>query len=162
LALPAPRLVVALDGLNNAENIGAIVRSAAAFGVQALIVGENSAHPYLRRAVRSSMGTIFALPYLVSADLAATLGQLRRVGIRCVAAHPSAAGRAVWEEDFRGDVCVVLGAEGEGLRPEVVAACDVAVAVPMQAGVDSLNVGSAAAVFLAEAARQRVLKSCRP
>src|SRR5205814_194278 len=59
---PRPWLFAAVDGLTNAENLGALVRNSAAFGVQALLVGETSSSPFLRRAVRSSMGTIFQLP----------------------------------------------------------------------------------------------------
>jgi TrmH family RNA methyltransferase len=129
----------------------------AALGGQAVILGETSAHPYLRRAVRSSMGTIFRLPYVVSSRLVDTLAALRSTGIRSVAAHPHSSGRTVWDVNWTQPTCVVVGAEGEGIRPEVLAACDEAVAVPMAAGVDSLNVASAAAVFLAEAVRQRRL-----
>lgn len=153
--LPGPLLLVAVDGLSNAENVGAVVRNLAALGGQALVVGETSAHPYLRRAVRSSMGTIFKLPYLVSNDLAATLRGLRSSGVRCLAAHPHADGRRHWEADLTQPTCLVLGSEGEGLRPEVLAACDEAAAIPMSNQVDSLNVANAAAVFLAEAQRQR-------
>lgn len=153
--LPGPQLLMAMDGLTGAENVGAVVRNVAALGGQAVILGETSAHPYLRRAVRSSMGTILRLPYVVSPRLVDTLAELRDAGIRSVAAHPHVSGRTVWEVDWTRPTCVVVGAEGEGIRPEVLAACDEAVAVPMSTGVDSLNVASAAAVFLAEAVRQR-------
>ena len=158
LALPRPRFFVALDGLGNADNTGTIVRSAVALGAQALVVGETASHPYMRRAVRSSMGAMFKLPYLLSADLAGTLAAMREAGIRCVAAHPRAGARRLWETDLVGDVCVVLGAEGPGLRPEIVAACDEAVTIPMEADVDSLNVASAAAVCFAEVQRQRAAR----
>ena len=72
-----------------------------------------------------------------------------------VAAHPHTDQRTLSQADFTGDSCVVFGSEGNVLSPEVLAACDEAVAIPMAAGVDSLNVGAAAAVFLYEARRQR-------
>lgn len=150
-----PRLFAAIDRLSNAENVGSVVRNAAALGAQALLVGENCAHPYLRRAVRSSMGTIFKLPYRVSNSLPADLRALRQSGVRCLAAHPHTDRRTLWDADFRGDCCIVLGAEGDGIRPEVLEACDEAVLIPMSQEIDSLNVGAAAAVFFAEAARQR-------
>src|SRR4051812_21518086 len=65
---PQPKLFVGLEGLSNAENLGVIVRNAVAFGAHGLILGETCAPPYLRRAVRSSMGTIFKLPYLQSSN----------------------------------------------------------------------------------------------
>src|SRR5262245_33883070 len=150
-----PRLLAAADGLSNAENLGALVRNCAAFNAQALLVGESSSSPFLRRAVRSSMGTIFQLPVVETPRLAGALNELRRIGIRCVAAHPHVGGPTLSEVDFRNDCCLVFGSEGYGIAPNVLAACDHAVAIPMAAAVDSLNVGSAAAVFLYEANRQR-------
>ena len=150
-----PRLLVAVEGLTNAENLGALVRNAAAFHVQALIVGETSGSPFLRRAVRNSMGTIFQLPVAETSSLVASLRELRRQGIRCIAAHPRAQGRTLSQANFAGDCCIVFGSEGYGITTAALQACDDAVAIPMPPKVDSLNVGSAAAVFLYEANRQR-------
>jgi len=149
-----PRLLVAVDGLSNAENLGVVVRNCGAFGVHALLVGETSSSPYLRRAVRSSMGVIFRLSVVETENLAHALRALRARNIRCIAADPHTA-RTISRADLAADCCLVLGSEGYGISPEVLAACDEAVAIPMQNGVDSLNVGSAAAVFLYEATRQR-------
>jgi len=150
-----PRLFVALDALANAENLGVLVRNCVAFGVQALLVGETSSSPFLRRAVRNSMGTIFQLPVVEPPNLAHALRELRDQGIRCIAAHPTALGRTLTQADCAHDCCIVFGSEGYGISPKVLAACDEAVAIPMPPTVDSLNVGSAAAVFLYEASRQR-------
>lgn len=167
-----PQLFVAVDELANAENIGALVRNCVAFGVQALLVGETSSSPFLRRAVRNSMGAIFHLPvvelaklghrhqftvkpHAVKLTLAECMKQLRGRGVRCIAAHPRKENRFLSRADFSGDCCIVFGSEGDGISPAVLAACDEAVAIPMPPVVDSLNVGAAAAVFLYEAARQR-------
>ncbi len=150
-----PRLFAAVDGLTSAENLGALVRNCAAFRVQALLVGETCGSPWLRRAVRASMGTIFNLPSVETADLAEALQGLRDAGVRCVAAHPHVNGRTLAQAGLGGDCCVVFGSEGYGLSPRVLAACDEAVAVPMPPEIDSLNVASAAAVFLYEVNRQR-------
>ncbi len=176
---PRPRLFVALDELANAENLGSLVRNCAAFGTHALIVGETCSSPYLRRAVRNSMGTIFQLPVLelntrrgeisepFHADgkmkrrddpvvtLAETLKKLRAHGVKCLAAHPRPDGKVLSQADFTGDVCLVFGSEGDGISENVLAACDEEVAIPMANNVDSLNVSAAAAVFLHEAVRQR-------
>jgi TrmH family RNA methyltransferase len=108
------------------------------------------------------MGTIFQLPVveLKSAggeggNLPAALRALRGRGVHCIAAHPHTEQKILSQANFVQDCCVVFGSEGNGLSDEVLAACDEAVAVPMAPGVDSLNVGAAAAVFLYEAARQR-------
>lgn len=167
-----PNLFAAIDGLSNAENLGAVVRNCVAFGVQALLVGETCSSPYLRRSVRNSMGTVFQLPVweiraanqVAAAGrrdvpakffLAQTLRDLRARGIRCIAAHPHTDKKVLSQADFSGDCCLVFGSEGHGISPEVLAACDECVAVPMANEVDSLNVGAAAAVFLYEANRQR-------
>jgi tRNA G18 (ribose-2'-O)-methylase SpoU len=152
---PQPRLLAAADGLSSAENLGALVRNCAAFNAQALIVGETCSSPFLRRAVRNSMGTIFQMPIVESASLVQTLRDLRERGVRCIAAHPHVTGRTLSQASFAGDCCVVFGSEGYGISPKVLAACDETAAIPMPETVDSLNVGSAAAVFLYEANRQR-------
>src|ERR1051326_8671703 len=81
-----PFLVVAVDSLSNAENLGALVRNCVAFGTQALIVGETSSSPFLRRAVRSSMGTVFELPIIETSNLLESLSSLKERGVRCIAA----------------------------------------------------------------------------
>src|SRR5262249_23530178 len=150
-----PYLLVAVDGLSSAENVGSLVRNCMAFNAQALITGETCASPFLRRAVRSSMGSIFELPVFESRGLANSLQALRSKGIRCVAAHSHAKGCTLPDADLKSDSCLVFGSEGFGISPEVLRACDLSVAVPMPQEVDSLNVSSAAAVFLYEANRQR-------
>jgi tRNA G18 (ribose-2'-O)-methylase SpoU len=151
---PAPRLWVAVDGVTNAENLGAILRNAAAFGAGAVVLGETTAPPWLRRTVRASMGAVFDLTLVRPPGLAATLLELRRRGARCVAADARGV-QPLASADLAGDVCLVFGHEGDGLRPAVRTACELAVAIPMPPHVDSLNVASATAVFLYEAARQR-------
>ena len=153
-----PLLLVAVDALTNAENLGALVRNCVAFGVHGLLVGETSSSPFLRRAVRNSMGTIFQLPVVEPPNLARAIRELRERGVRCLAAHPPASGRTLPAADFSRDCCIVFGSEGYGITAPVLEACDEAVAIPMPPAVDSLNVGSAAAVFLYEARRQRGMR----
>ena len=152
---PRPLLLLAADELANAQNMGVLVRNCAAFAANAILIGETCCSPFLRRAVRASMGTIFTLPALELTNLADTLRQLRDHGVRCIAAHPHSNRRTLSQADFRGDCCIVLGSEGQGINPVVLEQCDEAVAIPMPPDVDSLNVGSASAVFLYEACRQR-------
>jgi tRNA G18 (ribose-2'-O)-methylase SpoU len=150
-----PNLLVALDGLSSAENVGALVRNCAAFNVTALLIGETSSSPFLRRAVRSSMGTVFQLPIVECDGLADTLQTLRARGIRCIAAHPHVSGKTPAQCNLAENCCLVFGSEGYGLSPGALTACDEAVAIPMASEIDSLNVSSAAAVFLYEVNRQR-------
>ncbi|MBI1805026.1 MAG: RNA methyltransferase [Ignavibacteria bacterium] len=152
---PHPHLFVALDGLANAENVGVVVRNCSAFGVDAIIVGETSSSPYLRRAVRNSMGTVFQMPVLHTPRLTKTLTALRQMHrATVVAAHPHKES-SIFTTNFPGNVCIVLGNEGEGISREVLDACDAHIAIPMMNGTDSLNVASASAVFLYEVRRQR-------
>jgi tRNA G18 (ribose-2'-O)-methylase SpoU len=152
---PRPYLLAAVDSLTSAENMGVLVRNCVAFGVQALLVGETCANPFLRRAVRNSMGAIFHLPIVECTGLAQTLRQLGTLGVRTFAAHPHTNQRVLPQADLARDCCVVFGSEGHGLSADVLTACDDAVVIPMPPTVDSLNVSVAAAVFLYEARRQR-------
>lgn len=152
---PSPRLLVAIEALTNAENVGLIVRNCAAFGAHGMIVDGTSASPFLRRAVRNSMGTIFKLPVVETRALPPALTLLRANGVRIIAAHPAPEQHTIHDTTFRGDCCVVFGSEGIGLSAELLATCDERIAIPMSNEVDSLNVGSAAAVFLYEASKQR-------
>ncbi|MBI3829736.1 MAG: RNA methyltransferase [Planctomycetes bacterium] len=150
-AAKPPRRLVALDGLVEADNVGVIVRSCAALGATALLSGETSCSPWLRRAVRNSMGGVFALPILHAPHLAEMLRRLRgEFGARIVGADPGGA-TALNAYRFPEHCCLVFGTEFTGLSAEVRAACDEFVAIPLAGGQDSLNVSAAAAVFLYQA-----------
>lgn len=152
---PRPHLLAAVDGLSSAENMGAVVRNCAGFGLHGLLVGETCSSPFLRRAVRNSMGTVFELPVVETANLAQALRDLRDRGIHCLAAHPRADQRRLSQADFKGDCCLVFGSEGYGISAPVLEVCNEPVAIRMPPNIDSLNVASAAAVFMYEAQRQR-------
>jgi tRNA G18 (ribose-2'-O)-methylase SpoU len=150
-----PRLFVALDGLVFAENVGVVVRNCAAFGVQGILVAENSASPYLRRAVRNSMGTVFQIPVIhtpVLSEALATLHASYGMSIVIADAHTRT---SLYELDSSGDLCLVLGNEDAGASETVRSVASHAIRIPMKESVDSLNVGSASAVILAEVARRR-------
>ncbi len=150
-----PLLIAAVEGIASAENLGAVVRGCAAFGVSFLIVGETCGSPFQRRAVSGSMGTIFEQPVAHVGSLVETLAALRVRGVRCLAAHPRPGAQKLSKVDLRGDCCLVFGAEGPGLSDAVLAACDDMVEIPMPSHMNSLNVAAATAVFLYEASRQR-------
>lgn len=154
-ASPRPLLIAAVEGIASAENMGAIVRSAAAFGAHVLIVGETCVSPFQRRAVSGSMGSIFEQAVVRSQNLLATLAGLRARGVRCFAADPGPSAKKLPTVDLRGDSCLVFGAEGPGLSHAVISACHDVVEIPMPTHMNSLNVAAATAVFLYEAARQR-------
>ena len=154
-AAPAPHFLVAMDGLVNAENVGVVVRNCAGFGVDGIIVGKTSGSPYLRRAVRNSMGTVFAMSVVHSSNLIKSFDLLRtNYGTKIIAAHPDERS-SIHTADFTGNICIVLGNEGNGVSEHVLGACDFRIAIPMMNGADSLNVASASAVFMYEARKQR-------
>lgn len=139
------RLVAVLDGLTNAENAGAIFRSAAALGVDAVLLSPNCVDPLYRRAVRVSMGEVLALPWRVARSWPEELVSLAEVGFRVVGLDPVG---TVGFDDLPGDVRValVLGEEGPGISPAVRAMVDASLSIPMRPGPDSLNVAAAAAI----------------
>ncbi len=151
--LPHPFLLLALDGIVSAENVGVIVRNGGAFGADAILADRTSSSPYLRRAVRNSMGAVFRLPVL-HVNLAQTLPKL---GCKVIAATPNA-DLTLQKADLTGDLCFVLGNEGSGVSAEVLEKCDLRVAIPMLNETDSLNVASASAVFLYEVRRRRTAR----
>jgi tRNA G18 (ribose-2'-O)-methylase SpoU len=154
-----PALLVAVDGIANTENMGVIVRNCAAFGTDALVVGETSCDPYLRRSVRNSMGTIFKLPIIHAKNLPADLAGMReRLGVRIIAAHPRPGSVDVAVADLMGSVCLVFGSEGEGVSRRVLDECDTQIMIPMHGSVDSINVATSVGVILYEVAKTRAAK----
>ncbi len=152
---PRPLLLAAVEGIASAENLGAIVRGCAAFGVHFLIVGETCGSPFQRRAVSGSMGSIFEQPVVQVDNLVEKLTALRARGVRCFAAHPRHGAKKLSAVELRGDCCLVFGAEGPGITTATLDACDERVEIPMPSHMNSLNVAAATAVFLYEATRQR-------
>lgn len=141
---------VALDGLTNAENVGAIFRTCAAFGVDGVILGPGTASPWLRRAVRVSMGAPLVVPVHTSGDLAATLAPLN-----AYAAHIHGSKVDYRSIDCRKPVCLVLGSEPTGVTDPVLNACKGVIYIPMASEWDCLNVAACAAVLISEVRRQR-------
>ena len=148
-------LIVALDSLEHAENTGVIVRNCTACGAAALIVGEKSADPWLRRAIRNSMGTVFKLPVIKSNSLADTLCTLRNTyKYKIYGAALGKNSTFLEDADFTGNVCLVFGNEGVGLSDTVLDVCDATVKIPMAEGVDSFNVACASAIMIYNASRK--------
>lgn len=156
LASTATRLAV-LEGLNDAENLGAIARAARALGVDALVIDERCTDPYSRRSVRVSMGEILMLPVarVATAAWSAVFDTLHGHGFETWALTPSSDADSIWDIAPPSRVAMVLGAEGPGLDRRTLAMSTRRVRIPLQAGVDSLNVGHAAAVTFAAVGRPR-------
>ncbi|MDP9101282.1 MAG: RNA methyltransferase [Actinomycetota bacterium] len=147
-ALRGATRVVVLEDVNNATNLGAIFRSAAGLGMDAVLLSPGCCDPLYRRAARVSMGEVFAVPYAVLEPWPAALSDLRDGGMRLLALTPSpdAVDLDALALPREARAALLLGAEGPGLTDLALALADVRVRIPMAAGVDSLNVGAAAAV----------------
>jgi len=147
--LARARRLVVLEGLNDPENLGAVARSARALGIDAALLDPTCIDPYYRRTVRVSMGEILFLPTARAATWPGDLAVVRAAGFELWALSPDPTGTSIWELAVPERVAVALGAEGPGLSPAVLAAADRLVRIPIRPGVDSLNVGHAAAVTFA-------------
>ncbi|GAA1895180.1 RNA methyltransferase [Streptomyces sodiiphilus] len=146
--LAGARRLAVLEGVNDHTNIGALFRSAAALGIDAVLLSPDCADPLYRRAVKVSMGAVFTVPYARVDRWPHCLEDLREAGFRLLALTPDSDAQSIAQEAERnaGPTALLLGAEGEGLSRRALAAADARVRIPMARGVDSLNVAAAAAV----------------
>jgi tRNA G18 (ribose-2'-O)-methylase SpoU len=147
----APRRLAVLEGLNDAENLGSIARSALALGIEGLLLDPRCADPLYRRSVRVSMGHVLALPFAVLPDWPGDLARLHDAGYLTVALTPADDAFDLRDVDAREHprTAVLLGAEGPGLTTEAQAAARVRARIRMRPGVDSLGVAAAAAIAFA-------------
>ena len=142
--------ILLLESVRDPSNLGAIVRSAAAFGVDRLILSSDSADIYHPKTIRASMGTLFTQRIDRSDDLVASLESLQKAGRRVFAAALSDKAEKLGSFETRAGDCVVIGNEGHGLSKEVLAACDGTIMIPMTKRAESLNAAVAASLFLWE------------
>ena len=144
------RRVVVIEDVVDHTNVGAIFRSAAALGADAVLVSPRCADPFYRRSIRVSMGTVFQVPWTRIGPWPQGVDGLRALGFSVVAM--ALTDDSVSLDELEADpperVALVVGAEGDGLSARTVAASDVTVRIPMAGGVDSLNVAAAAAVAM--------------
>ncbi len=152
LRLPEHSLVLAASGIEKPGNVGALLRSADAFGVDAFVV-EGGTDLWNPNVVRASLGCLFTVPLAV-VPAGSLLAWLRERSFRVVAASPEA-NKTPSAADLRGRVAILVGSEEHGLEASILAASDERVRIPMRGRADSLNVSVSAGVLLYEADRQR-------
>lgn len=141
--------VVVCPNVTDPDNIGAIIRIAACFGIDLLMLGRGCSDPFSRRVLRVSMGTAFRIPILESANLADDLKSLQvDAGYQLTATALAADAIPLTRAPRPPRLAILLGNEAHGLEPEWIACCDQTVTIPMAPGVDSLNVAVAAGIFL--------------
>src|SRR5262249_36234662 len=154
-AEPAPTLLVGLDGVEDPQNLGAILRSAEAAGVEGVLLPERRSAPLTAAAVKASSGASEHLRLSRVSGLPSAVAGVRRPGLWGGALDPR--GELLpWQFDFTQPVCLVVGGEGHGVHRLVRERCDARVRLPMVGRVASLNASAAAAALLYEVLRQRV------
>ena len=149
---PGARILLVLEHLTDPYNVGAAFRNAMAFGVDAVLLFPGCADPLYRKAIRTSSGTTLAVPFARFEDWRGGLARMRQAGYRLIGLTPNALAVDIASLETSANdlerVALVVGTEGEGLTPDTLAAVDLAVRIPMAAGVDSLNVATACGIAL--------------
>ncbi len=159
--IPASTPLILLESVRDPLNVGAVIRSAAALGIGGLILSADCADIYHPRTLRAAMGPLFSLPILRVEDMEGSIRALRAEGRTVLAAALDDTALCLGSPDLHlapigGPApCAVIGNEGHGLSPAVIAACDHTVYIPMQADTESLNAGVAAALIMWELCRTR-------
>ncbi len=145
-ALAGARRIAVLEEVQNPTNVGAIFRSAAALGMDAVLLTPGCSNPLYRRSCRVSMGSVFQVPWTYAGE--EWLSQLRQFGFRTAAMALTDESVSIEDPQLQGEekLAIVLGAEGDGLAQDTIRRCDYTVKIPMYHGVDSLNVAAAGAV----------------
>jgi 23S rRNA (guanosine2251-2'-O)-methyltransferase len=140
-------LIVALDQVQDPQNLGAICRTAECAGAAAVVIPERRSADVTAAVCKASAGAVEHLPVARVRNLADFLAEAKRAGMWCYGADASSSLRYD-NVDWGGPIVLVLGSEGRGLRPRVAAACDVLVSIPLRGRIESLSVSAAAAVLL--------------
>lgn len=152
--MAADALIVAVDGLQDPGNLGTIIRTADAAGAGGIVIGPGSVDPYNPKVMRSTMGSLFHLPVLETAELVPLLRAAADAGAK-VYATGMAAELTCYQADLRGAVWFVIGNEGKGVSAPVREAIGQELAIPMPGKAESLNAAMAAGILLYESLRQR-------
>jgi 23S rRNA (guanosine2251-2'-O)-methyltransferase len=150
-------LLLVLDGVQDPHNLGAIIRSAACAGAQGVIIPKDRAARITPTVEKSSAGAVETVAVAQVVNIAQTLEALKQEGFWIYGASDDAPA-ALFAQDFTGPVALVIGSEGEGIRPLVRKKCDGLFSIPMRGGVSSLNASVAAGVALFEVVRQRMAR----
>jgi tRNA G18 (ribose-2'-O)-methylase SpoU len=144
--LAGARRVVVLEDIVDHANVGAVFRSVAALGFDAVLLSPRCADPLYRRAVKVSMGAVFSVPWCRLPDWRAAVDTVKGHGFRVLAMTPDSGATPIGRIEPAGKLALLVGGEGNGLSARWLTAADEAVCIPMRRGIDSLNVGSATAI----------------
>jgi len=147
-------IIVATNGINNAENIGSIVRNMVGFGIENIIVDRKSVSPYLRRAVRVSMGSVFFSNVCHSEDLVNDINFLKHRGYKIISIEISENSKFLNTFRFDKMSLIIFGSEDYGIEKEILEISDVVIKIPMSDKIDSLNVSSSSAIVFYQLSEQ--------
>ncbi len=148
-------MLLILENIQDPGNLGTMLRTAEGAGASGVIMTRDTVDIYSPKTIRSTMGSVYRVPFAVTEDLPGTLAELRAAEV-CIYAAALAGGARVYDEpDYRKPCAFLIGNEGNGLRAETVAQADSRIIIPMKGCVESLNAAMAAGILLYEAARQR-------
>jgi len=139
-----------LDGVQNPSNIGTVIRTASALGIQKILLGPGCADIFSHKTLRASMGALFKVNICIAADLCKEIKYLLSSGCQVYAAALDKNSTDIRNTVFAAEDCIVLGNEGSGISDEVLALCDKKVIIPMQQNTESLNAATAAAILMWE------------
>ena len=153
-----PPLLLALDSIQDPHNLGAIIRSAVAAGVNGLILPKDRSAAITGTVIKVSAGAAFHLDICRVTNLVTSFKVLKEKGIWIFGTAKDSS-RAVYETDLTVPACLVIGSEGKGLRPLVAEHCDLYISIPMQGSLDSLNASVAAGIIMFETVRQRKVEN---
>jgi tRNA G18 (ribose-2'-O)-methylase SpoU len=145
-----PHMITALNGVHDPQNVGLLIRNAAAFGTDLLMIDNMTYEPFYRKSVRISLGALFSIPTAYENNLPQTLKTLKKdFGTRIMVSTPSEKAEDLRKTDFSGNICIVLGNEACGVGADVLETADTLVRVPHKKhAADSLNVACSGAVLL--------------
>lgn len=142
--------IMALSSVRDPGNIGALIRSAAAFGIDTLLLSADCADIYSPKTIRASMGALFRQKIYIADDFRAALSALCKSGRRVLAAKPDTSAFSIYEIGLSATDCIVIGNEGHGISAEVLSVCGKSVFIPISSDTESLNASVAGAIFMWE------------
>jgi len=152
--VPGPAFLMILENIQDPGNLGTIIRAGEGAGITGVLMNSTTADIYNPKVIRSTMGSVFRVPFAYTDDLAASILQLKNKGIKLYAAHLN--GRNNYEkEDYTVDTGFLIGNEANGLTEDTAGLADAYIKIPMMGSVESLNAAVAASVLMFETARQR-------
>lgn len=149
-------LIMIIDDLQDPGNLGTIVRTGEGAGITGLLITRKSVDIYNPKVIRSTMGSVFRVPFVFSSDLTRDIATLKEHGVNVCAAHLDG-DKKYTEVDYNKPTAFIIGNESQGIRPEVARCADTLIKIPMHGQVESLNAAIAATILMYEAERVRSL-----